>query len=60
MLTITRLFLKLKTLVWGGGGGGGVGGLLGLARRGSEVRGRVWNWVWFLNELREFISIPNE
>ena len=55
MLTITRLFFRLKMLVFCGG----VGGLLGLAR-GSEVRGRVWNWVWFLNELREFISIPNE
>ena len=43
------------TCAWGGGGGG----LLGLVR-GLEVRGRVWNWVWFLKELREFISIPNE
>ena len=40
-------------------GGGGGRGLLGLAR-GLDVRGRVWNWVWFLEELREFISIPNE
>ena len=43
------------TCAWGGGGEG----LLGLAR-GLEVRGRVWNWVWFLKELREFNSIPNE
>lgn len=40
------------------GGAGGGGGLLGLARE-LEVRGRVWNWVWFLKELREFISIRN-
>ena len=38
------------------GGGSGVSGLA----CGLEVRGRVWNWVWFLKELREFSSIPNE
>ena len=57
MLSITRLFFRLKILVFCGGGGGS--GVSGLAC-GLEVRGRVWNWVWFLKELREFISIPNE
>ena len=59
MLTITRLFFRLKILVFCEGGGGGGSGVSGLAC-GLEVRGRVWNWVWFLKELREFISIQNE
>ena len=57
--TITRLLLGCSSdsKCWSFVGGGRR--LLGLAR-GLEVKGRVWNWVWFLKELREFSSIPNE